>query len=109
LVILPAAVLPAPVIPGPGNNVLFDANPLTNLSKTVTVNVSTANCKKYDMDRCCIYPIHLNSSRQQNTLKIYGSLTLISAMNLNYNGNVSFEAKTLGNSITSAGRNMANE
>ena len=94
---------PGSCIPGPGNNVFFDANSFTSLSKTVTVNVSTASCKNMSWTGATNSPIFISSSTS-NTLRVYGSMTLIAAMSLNYNGNLSFEAKTTGNTITSAGK-----
>jgi HYR domain/Secretion system C-terminal sorting domain len=89
-------------IPGPGNDVFFDANSFTNVSKTVTMNVSTASCKSMSWTGAGFTPTFASSS-STNTLKIYGSVTLIAAMNFNYDGGVSFESKTTGNTITSAG------
>ncbi len=94
---------PGSCIPGPGNDVFFDANSFTSTSKTVTMNTSNANCKSMNWTGAGFTPTFA-SSVTTNTLRVYGSMTLIANMNLTYNGSISFDAKTTGNSITSAGK-----
>ena len=95
-------------IPGSGNNVFFDANSgFTSSSKTVTVDVSSASCRNMDWTGATNAPI-FNTSSGSNNLMIYGSLTLIPAMNYSFSGQVYFEATTTGKTITSANKQFQN-
>ena len=93
-------------IPGPGNDVFFNnGSGFTALSKTVTLNINIANCKSMNWTGTGFSPI-LATSSSTNQLKIFGSLTLISAMSITGSGILSFESRTGGNTITTAGRSI---
>ncbi|MES2797040.1 MAG: T9SS type A sorting domain-containing protein, partial [Bacteroidota bacterium] len=90
-------------IPTAFDDVFFDANSgFTPSSKTVTINVSTAFCNSMDWTGAINTPILTGNS--SNILKIYGSLTLISAMSFSFNGSIEFQATTVGNTITMNGQ-----
>ncbi|MEI6767299.1 MAG: hypothetical protein WCM76_16840, partial [Bacteroidota bacterium] len=95
-------------IPGSSNSVFFDANSgFTSTSKTVTVDVSTASCKDMSWSGALSAPVFTTTS-SSNNLMIYGSLTLIPAMNYSFNGQVYFESTTTGKTITSANKQFQN-
>jgi hypothetical protein len=100
---------PSNLVPGSADNVYFDAGSgFTSSSRTVTVNVSTASCNSMDWTGSLNTPI-FNSSSSANNLKIYGSLTMISAMTWSFNGTVYFESTNIGNTITTHDKNFLNE
>ena len=90
------------VVPTSADNVFFDANSFTLASQTVTVNVA-ANCLNMDWTGALNTPTLAGGS----AINIYGSLTLISGMNLNSSsGLLSFLSNNLGNTITTAGKSI---
>ena len=94
-------------IPGPGNDVFFNnGSGFTVLSKTVTLNINIANCKSMNWTGASFSPI-LATTSSGNQLKVFGSLTLISAMSITGSGILSFESRTAGKTITTAGRSLA--
>ena len=96
-------------IPGSTNSVFFDAGSnFTGSSNTVTVDVSTASCNDMTWTNAASTPL-FNSSSSSNNLKIYGSLTMINAMNWSFDGKVYFEATTTGKTLTTFNKNFLNE
>ncbi|MEI6766598.1 MAG: hypothetical protein WCM76_13275, partial [Bacteroidota bacterium] len=94
-------------IPGSADNVFFDANSFISAGRVVTINVATASCKSMDWTGATGTPT-LATSATTNTLKIYGSLKLISGMTYSFTGPVYFEATTTGNNITTGGKIFQN-
>jgi hypothetical protein len=94
------------VIPSANDNVFFDANSFSNAGQTVTVDVPAATCADMDWTGVAGNPTLAGSS--SNTLQIYGSLTFTPNMVLSFIGPVSFEATTMGQTITSAGHSFHN-
>ena len=93
-------------VPGPGNDVFFNSGSgFTALSKTVTLNTNIANCKSMNWTGAGFSPI-LATTSSTNQLKIFGSLTLISALSITGSGILSFESRMAGNTITTAGRSI---
>ena len=95
---------PGTCIPGPGNNVFFNSNSFTSLSKTVTVNAGSVSCKNMDWTGAGFTPTFATTA-SSNRVKIFGSLVLISAMTIN-SQILSFESRTSGNTITTAGKSL---
>jgi len=101
------AANPAGCIPGDGSDVYFDANSgFGPGNKTVTMDVSQASCLSMSWVGALQTPIFAASS-PSNTLKIYGSLTLIPAMTFSYNGQVHFESSVSGQTITTANKTLS--
>ena len=92
--------------PSPLDNVFFDANSFSLAGQTVTVNVPTAYCR--DMTWTGVTNTPSFAGPVLNLLKIYGSLTLVNGMNMNFTGKVNFEAITTGKTITMGGRSFLN-
>ena len=89
-------------IPSPYNSVYFDANSFFANGQGVTIN-QTAYCKDMTWFNVTNNPIFAGTS----SLNINGSLTLISNMNLTYFGPISFTSDQIGNTITSAGKQLS--
>ncbi len=92
--------------PSPLNNVIFDVNSFTNTGSIVTINVSKAYCN--DMKWTGAIKVPTLAGEDLNLLQIYGTLTFIPAMTMNFAGGVDFEAKALGKTITMAGQSFLN-
>ncbi|HHZ63985.1 MAG TPA: hypothetical protein EYN51_00550, partial [Flavobacteriales bacterium] len=92
-------------VPNPGDDVYFDANSFSAGGQTVTVDVSTAVCNDMIWTGATNTPDFATSSTS-NSLKIYGSLTLVPAMTFNFNGDLYFEATTTGQTLTFANHTM---
>jgi gliding motility-associated-like protein len=93
-------------IPNPSNNVFFDSNSFSTSGQTVTINTN-GFCRNINWTGALFNPAF--NCNNYNSLRIYGSLTLIRAMNLSFsNGTVYFEATTTGKTITSAGKSFGN-
>jgi hypothetical protein len=91
-------------VPQSVDNVYFDANSFSSGGQTVTINQTIVNCN--DMIWTGVTNAPTFTSSAANTLAIFGSLTLDPAMTLTLNGPVSFEATSLGKTITSAGHSF---
>ncbi len=98
---------PSGCSPTPGNNVFFDANSFSSASQTVLINILTAYC--YNMTWTGVTGTPTLNGPTTNLLKIYGSLTLVAGMNMNFAGKVNFEATTTGQTVTMAGKTFNNE
>ncbi|MEO8768574.1 MAG: T9SS type B sorting domain-containing protein [Ferruginibacter sp.] len=85
--------------PTPLDNVFFDANSFTLPAQSVSVNITTAYCRNMNWTGSLHNPDF--EGPQLIDLKIYGSLTFITGMSMNYQGMVDFEATTAGQTITS--------
>jgi len=90
-------------IPSKYDNVVFDANSFTTISKIMTVN-TTAYCKNMTWTGT------ISNAQWAGTaeIDIYGSLTLVSNMNRTYTGQIVFVSSATANTITSAGKVFAN-
>jgi len=91
--------------PTSADNVYFDANSFTAAGQIVTINVN-AVCANMDWTGALNSPALQRDATTSRTLSIYGSLTLISAMNFNFQANVYFEALNTGTMLTSAGQSF---
>lgn len=87
-------------IPTAGENVFFDANSGNNF--TVDINIENAYCRDMSWVGALGVPV-LNGS-EEKTLHIFGSLTFIPAMRLDFQGDFYFEGAKSDNVITSSGR-----
>jgi len=88
-------------VPQSTDNVFFDAKSFTTTAQTVTIDQPIVQCANMSWTGVTQTPAFYGD--YTNTLKIYGSLTLASAMTFNFAGPISFEATTTGQTITSAG------
>jgi len=90
-------------IPTPFDNVFFDQNSgFSQLGQQVILNPSIAFCKDMDWTGVLNSPNLVGFSYSK--LYIYGSLKFVPGMNLTFNGDVYFKARTSGKTITSAGK-----
>ncbi|TAH27128.1 MAG: hypothetical protein EAZ07_02530 [Cytophagales bacterium] len=90
------------------DDVNFDANSFTAAGQTVTINVNPASCKSMNWTGATNNPSLVSTDSPMNALSIYGSLTMISNMNINnFRGELSFRGGGV-NTITSAGRVFGN-
>lgn len=90
-------------IPTPFDDVFFDENSFTENDQTVAIYVGTAVCRDMDWTGATNNPkISGNVG-----IRIYGSFTLITAMQWNLQGTVTFESTTPGKTITTKGKTMA--
>ena len=99
------------IVPTANDNVHFDSNSFDGTGQTVTIIAGgDANnivvCHNLDWTGASFNPTLTGNSNQ--TLRIYGSLTLISSMSYSFAGTVNFEATDLGNTITSGGKVFQN-
>ncbi|MBL0310941.1 MAG: hypothetical protein IPP77_15115 [Bacteroidetes bacterium] len=85
-------------VPTTADNVFCDVNSFSVGGQTVTIDVPTANCHNMTWTGVANTPTFAGPS--SNTLKIYGSLTFVSGMNLTFAGPVNFEAISIGKTIT---------
>lgn len=86
-------------VPTSADNVYFDANSFSATGQTVTVNV-TANCLDMDWTGAINSPTLAGSS----SLRVYKSLTFISAINYTHTGFIFFYGSSTGMTITSANK-----
>jgi hypothetical protein len=92
-------------VPTQADNVFFTTGSFTAGSKVVTINVA-AFCKNMNWTGAGFTPV-LNGT---SDLNIYGSLTLISAMNIaGFSGKTYFKGTSTGNAVTSAGKTFNNQ
>jgi len=90
-------------VPTSGDNVFFDINSFTVAGQTVTADQTIILCRDMDWTGVLNSPTFATASTS-NQCNIYGSLTLIGAMNLTFNGKINFLAVTGGHRITTAGQ-----
>ena len=90
-------------LPTSQDDVIFDGNSFTGASQTVSLNVNEALCRNMSWAGVSQNPT-FSATNTSNKLRIYGSLTMASAMNWNLNADVYFEANTSGHTITSSGK-----
>ncbi len=93
------------VAPTQNDNVYFDANSFTATGQKVTINVN-AVCADMNWTGTLFNPELIRDATTSRTLSIYGSLTLITAMNFNFLGTVYFESAATGKTIKSAGQSF---
>ncbi|MCF6171800.1 MAG: gliding motility-associated C-terminal domain-containing protein [Bacteroidales bacterium] len=94
-------------IPSPIDNVYFDANSFAGQRDTVYIDIGNATCHNMSWEGAKFEPVFL--SPDTNNLRIFGSLTLEAAMNLQLAGPVFFESTHGGNTIASKGNNFLNK
>ena len=98
---------PSGCSPTPLDNVFFDDKSFTLAGQIIMINVSTAYC--LDMTWTGVTNNPSLNGAYENILKIYGSLTFVAGMNLNFSGKVNFEATIIGKTIALAGKSFWNE
>ena len=101
---------PTSCVPSQFDNVFFDALSFSGAVKTVTVT-GDANSSIYcnNLDWTGVTGNHKITSGTGQNLYIHGSLTLVSGMDWDFNGNAYFKGKDTGKpaySITSAGQSF---
>ena len=85
-------------VPSPTDDVYFDSKSFLTSTDTVIVNVGNAVCRDMDWSGATNVPSFLST----NNFRVYGSLKLISAMKWLLSGSLSFEATSVGKTITTA-------
>ncbi|MFT3910359.1 MAG: hypothetical protein QM737_13120 [Ferruginibacter sp.] len=101
---------PSGCSPTPLDNVFFDANSFSSPGQTVSINAWTAYCK--DMDWTGATNLATLTSpfpAISHVLKIYGSLTYSTNMNLSFYGYTYFEATSTGKTIRTNGQTFGND
>src|SRR5436190_12978563 len=93
-------------VPTNSDNVFFDANSFNGAGQIVTVDQTIIQCKNMNWTGVTNSPAFACGSA--NTLRIFGSLTLVPAMTLNFSGSVNFEATASGQTIRCAGKSFTN-
>lgn len=93
-------------IPTANDDVFFDANSFTAPGQVVNLNALTMFVR--DMTWTGVTNSPTLTGANVNLLRISGSLTFVTGMNLNFLGPVNFEATTLGKTITMAGKSFFN-
>lgn len=87
--------------PTAADNIHFDANSFALTGQTVNIN-TTAVCRDLNWTGAKNNPAFTCSAAY--SLRIYGSLTFIAGMTLNFTGSVYFESTIPGKTITSGGK-----
>ena len=90
-------------VPGSDDDVFFDANSFTAPGQVVTIDQTIVFFHDMDWTGAAFLP-KLSAPSISLELNIFGSLTLIPAMNFNTNGSWVFASNLPGNTITSAGQ-----
>lgn len=88
------------VLPGPTTNVYFDGSSFSGGGQSCTLDIKNAYCADMDWSSVTNSPT-FESSSLTNNLSIYGSCTLVAAMNFDYDATTHFMGK-LSHTITSA-------
>jgi gliding motility-associated-like protein len=89
-------------VPTAGDDVFFDQNSFSFPGAVVLINIDNAYCRSMNWTGATGNPVLLGTS--EKNLHIFGSLTFVPAMRLDFEGDIYFESNAAGNSITSAGR-----
>lgn len=93
-------------VPTAADDVIFDQNSFPAPGAVVSIDIDNAYCRSMDWTGSTGMP-SLSGSFEKN-LHVFGSLTFISDMLLSFEGDVFFESNSTDNSITSAGKQFAN-
>ena len=89
-------------VPTAADDVFFDANSFPTPLGVVTLDIDNPYCKSMHWTGATGKPM-LYGTAEKN-LHIFGSLTLIAQMSLEFEGNVLFESNQSGNAIRSEGK-----
>ena len=89
-------------VPQSTDNVYFDSNSFSTVGQTITLDVTTPACNNMDWTGVTNTPTINGNSK---TLNVYGSLKLVTGMTSS-SLNISFNATSMGNTITTAGRSL---
>jgi len=93
-------------VPSSLDDVIFDANSFSSVGDTLKVDQTIAFCKNMDWQSVTNNPTFACTSLSSK-IKIFGSFTLSQYMNIQFNGIISFEAMTVGNTIKSNNNSLA--
>lgn len=91
-------------VPDADDNVIFDANSFTESQQVVNIDVGSAYCKNLSFDGAD-NPVIQGSQR----LLVFGSFTLINAMQFDFTGEINLEADSDAFSFTTAGHTLNNK
>src|ERR1051326_1503142 len=91
-------------VPSSSDDVFFDANSFPAVNDTVRIDQAIAYCKNMDWGSASNIPAFVCTANAQ--LKIYGSLVFCAAMKNSFNGTLSFESASAGNTITTNGDSL---
>ncbi len=91
-------------VPTAGDDVFFDQNSFSFPGAVVSINIDNAYCRSMNWTGATGNPMLLGTF--EKNVHIFGSLTFIPAMRLDFEGDIFFESNSPGNSITSAGKQL---
>ena len=91
-------------LPTQFDNVFFDANSFTTAGEVVTVDISDPRCNNMSWSSSLFTPTMAGTG----PMNVYGSLKLISNMNMNFTGDFNFKSDETGNEINSGGHTLTN-
>ncbi len=89
-------------VPTPDDNVFFDENSFTESGQTVAIYVGNAVCRDMTWTGAKFSPQFMGTVNLN--FRVYGSLTLIGAMNWNLSGDLQMESTASGNAIKTYGQ-----
>ncbi|NLJ07594.1 MAG: choice-of-anchor D domain-containing protein, partial [Sphingobacteriales bacterium] len=92
-------------LPTANDNVFFDGNSFTASGQTVNINIPSVSCKNMSWLSSLYTPTLSGSSSEIN---VYGSLYLISGMNVSYTGDFMMRSNNSGEEINTAGKTISN-
>ena len=87
------------------DNVYFDANSFTAPGQTVHIDIADPRCRDMSWSSPFFAPTFTGIS---DDIDIYGSLDIISAMNMNYTGDFRFMSNDTGHVINAGGHTLQN-
>lgn len=91
-------------VPSSNDNVFFDANSFTGAGQTVTIDQTIVYTQNLDWTGAAFNPTFAGPG--SNSVRIFGSLRLISAMNITFPGAWSFRSNAVGNTITTGNKEL---
>ncbi len=91
-------------VPNGNTNVFFDNNSFNGPGQTVTVDVSSADCRDFTWQGVTGNPVWIAPEVTQ--LRVFGSFRLAPNMTWNQLGEVLFQSNTTGQQITTAGQTL---
>jgi gliding motility-associated-like protein len=91
-------------IPTAVDYVFFDGGSFSAAGQVVTLDATTTLCR--DMSWTGVTNLPTLAGAFSTVLKIYGSLSFVSSMNMLFNGDVNFEATTIGKTIAMGGQSF---
>ncbi len=91
-------------LPTQFDNVFFDANSFTTAGETVTIDIADPRCKNMSWSSSLFTPTMAGSTQ----INVYGSLRLISNMNMDFTGDFNMKSDEADNEINTGGHTITN-